>query len=145
MAQEFKDYDKLFAEFKNTIFEDEFIDYDEVEKITHWKYANDIILWSRIQIREAVYISASAQEWQKFRVSLKGNSVKLKLYRLQKRYESIAQDFLQSLNASNIKYGFEYKEALTSNALEKIRLDNYIGALRRQMSLNSEYKIVKDI
>lgn len=137
--QQFKEFDLKFSAFKNTILEKN-ICVADADNIYDWKYHKDIILWTRAQIAEAVYLSATAEEWQKFRVSLKGNSVRLKLLRLQKRYEErITRKF------EGINYGWQYKGEEDIVFLEKVRLDNYIGALRRQMSLNAEYKIVKEI
>lgn len=138
MAREFKEYDKIYAEFRNKILEDD-VDYNEASKVTKWR-REDIVLWTRVQIRHAVYLSDTADQWQKFRVSLKGNTVKMKLYRLERRYaENIKQTFY------NINYGWQFTEELTEEILEKIRIDNYIGALRRQNALDINYNIIKEI
>lgn len=148
MSQKFKEYDKKFSAFYNTILETD-ITQEQAEIINEWKYHKDIILWTRAQIADAVYNSKSAENWQKFRVSLKGNSTRLKLLRLQRRYESnvirasLAVEY--EYKFEDINYGWQYKGEEDEIFYEKVRIDNYIGALRRQMSLNADYCVVKEI
>lgn len=144
MAKEFKQYDIKFSKYKNTIIENITYDEKDIESTLKWIYKDESIYWTHAQVRFAVYQANSADEWQKFRVSLKGNSTRLKILRLQTRYELIRQE-LYNKYRFKIKFGFEETIDLNDElVLEKIRIDNYIGALRRSKHLNTDCIIVKD-
>lgn len=134
MAQEFKLFDKKFAKYKGTLLQYEFVDkrFDaaQVAYGITWlesftaKYKD--IVWSTAEIRCAVYEADSADEWQKFRVALKGCSTHEKLYRLYFR-DAV-------YNASRELAGFEQLQEL-------IRIRNYIGALVRGGQLTTDWKV----
>lgn len=147
MTQRFKLYDKKYSSLKNTIFENENLDKQQLNNTSKWIYADQIVFWTQKQIAFAVYESESADQWQQFRVSLKGNLVRMKIHRLQKRYEEINLHNIYKGIVENIgKLGIHYKHELDNElVLEKIRIDNYIGALCRQRSLDENYNIVKEI
>ena len=139
MAKEFKEFDKKYSKHKGKFLEYESsvedlikesaIDIAEVGEC--WRKESDTYLGNKEKIRDAVYESESAEEWQKFRVSLKGFDTAHKLARLQYREHVMANYYTD---------GFIDKEEYER---EEVRMDNYIGALRRGGQLDSEYRIVK--
>lgn len=130
MAKEFKDYDKKYAKYQCTILAEEPVTEEELQRealmMTHWPY-RVASTWGPTTIRHAVYLALSAEEWQKFRVSMKGMNTHQKLYRLKKRYDT------RVLNAVAKTIEWDY---------ERCRIDNYIGALVRGGKLNRQLEIV---
>lgn len=89
----------------------------------HDRWPHEPGSYTMIQIHWAVYNSPDAEEWQRFRVSLKGLSTQEKLYCLAwRQVEERPHDKL---------------------VLERIRVDNYIGALVRGGQLNSKLEVVR--
>lgn len=131
MGKEFKDYDKLYAGSRHSFmpYERELYDTTKVEVLAAlsdvWLATRPLGKWSVSEIAYAVYESTGAGAWQQFRVSLKGFSTKVKLFRLEKRYD----------------YG-RINFSLAEQALERIRIDNYIGALVRGGQLHPQSLIV---
>lgn len=123
MAKEFKEYDRIYREFANTILEKGIHSGDE-EYIFQWRHA--VHKHSPEDVELAVYGSATSSDWQKFRVSLKGQSTRMKLYRLNYRLMKMV-----------------LLEDTQEQSLERIRIDNYIGALRRGGQLNANMEIVR--
>jgi len=129
MAQEFKDFDREFARNRGKTF-------DNICE-SHGKPANSD--WQNIScfqdlipnfycivhdargIRNAVYFSPGAREWQFFRVGLHDLETRKKLY-------CLAWYFSQE----------------PKNYLRRIRVDNYLGALVRARVLDESLKILKD-
>ena len=129
MAKEFKDYNKKYREYEGKLFAYEGeIKTFEVQK---WFRGKDTVVYSNEEVRVAVYLSESAEEWQKFRVSLKKFSTSAKLTRLEYRWH-----YMHNLYARNKIDEYELH-------LEEIRIDNYIGALRRANMLNSNFEVIK--
>ena len=138
MAQEFKNYDKVYKSYENCT-----LTYEQNHKDFNWCEANLETKWeyplgsyTAEEIALAVYgmheltigDMLGAQAWQKFRVSLKGNTTSQKLYRLKFR-----------LNRAKRMYA-------TNQPLlrqEQIRIDNYIGALKRGGLLTLELRVIK--
>lgn len=130
MVQEFKDYDKVYSKFKG-----KFLEYErgeafgemmaECDRVVAWSLA--VGKYSHAEIREAVYFAEGWEEWQKFRVSLKGFNTKEKLARLWYRY-----GYFNCAAAEQLK-GLA--------ALEKLRIDNYIGALVRGGQLSTKLEV----
>lgn len=120
MAKEFKDFDKKYAKFKGQ----HGLSARQLESascVSGWPYS--IGYWDKAQIKDAVYDSESAEEWQYFRVTQKGLSTQVKLFRLELRL---------------IKHwGLEDRE----RQRERCRIDNYIGALVRGGQLDQQLKI----
>ena len=118
MAKEFKEYDKMFKTGKDSDLSQ--VELEEAKKITKWEF---MVQHHTMQtVREAVYLMEDHMDWQEFRVSLKGQSTHVKLYRLAKRYR-VAQ-----------KLGIWQ---------DIVRVDNYIGALKRGGQLNMNLEIMK--
>lgn len=132
MAKEFKQYDKVFRKYMFS-----FLDYENEEEIDRlsvnynsWALT-DSDSFSNKEVREAVYESATAEEWQKFRVSLKGFNTQYKLAKLEYRYDYMQRQFAEGeINEDELHR-------------EEIRIDNYIGALRRGGQLDANYNVVK--
>lgn len=120
MAKEFKDYDKKFAKYKGQHGLSE-MHLKNAACVHSWPYS--VGYWDKAQIKDAVYDSETAEEWQYFRVTQKGLSTQVKLYRLELRL---------------IKHwGLEDRE----RQRERCRIDNYIGALVRGGQLDQQLKI----
>lgn len=124
MAKEFKDYDKKFAHLAGSAAcKFLHVPTGVVAKIEGWEHHVDG--YSQATINKAVYTSDTAEEWQLFRVSLKGLTTREKLYLLDKRYR--ARDDLKPDEAY----------------LEKVRIDNYIGALIRGGQLSMDLRVMR--
>lgn len=131
MAKEFKDYNKIYAEYANS-----FLDYEPSHAILDraltmtqtFRIPNK---YSHEEIREAVYFGEGFENWQKFRVSLKGFSTMVKLARLHYRY------FWMD-NCHKIE---EISD--TQAKLEIVRIDNYLNALKRGGQLGRFWEVVK--
>jgi hypothetical protein len=119
MAKEFKNYDKVFQRGSDS-------DLSAAERllaneITRWNLP--VASWSPEQVREAVYSAPGYEDWQKFRVSLKGQSTKVKLFRLRQRFTYAIIDELPWW--------------------DRCRMDNYIGALKRGGQLGMDLEVRK--
>ena len=82
-----------------------------------------VTLWrqpGRVEVADAVYQSGDYMDWQMFRVGLKGLTTKDKLRALWCRLTA-------------------YEESAT----ERVRVNNYIGALKRGGQLNDKLEIAK--
>lgn len=125
----FKQFDQQFASLRNTFYSQEHlvetISRDAAEfKFWPWPYNQPSV----DAVREAVYLCDSAVEWQKFRVSLKGQSTALKIARLFDRYiHNLSQRHHEDV---------EFKR-------EVVRINNYIGALVRGGQLSTNLEILK--
>lgn len=128
MSKRFKEYDKKYKEYEATFFDYEGLSWNTVHTITDeikgWEWPIDSYTVEYTEF--AVYHAATHEDWQKFRVSLKGCSTQLKILRLEKR--------LFRANAL---------ECIAEEKLEHCRIANYIRALRRVGILNSSYRIVQ--
>jgi hypothetical protein len=113
MAKEFIEYSKKYKSQPAT--DKEVADAKDIEG---WEF--DVTYYSVIDIAHAVYGSSSSEEWQKFRVGLKGCSTKVKLLRLERR------------RVAMIRLGADEAD------LERIRINNYIGALVRGGQLEAK-------
>jgi hypothetical protein len=123
MAKEFERYNRTYKHLERT---------DSMESLELQERAKKIIGWQRVvytypqeRIRFAVYEAPGFESWQRFRVSLKGQSTGMKLLRLM-HYANAALHNLQA-----------------QKDIERIRVDNYIGALKRGGQLDDKYRIVK--
>lgn len=124
MAKEFKDYDKKYAHLQNRILDGEILT-ETCYRVTEEKWPFKPSVWTKAQVRYAVYESDTADVWQQFRVSLKGCETPKKLARLYSR-------FIYGDNLNKVE-----------KTLEKCRIDNYIGALVRGGQLNKGLWIVR--
>lgn len=124
MAKEFKEFDKKFAHLKRTDADESLEDQQTALTIDRWDRKVDS--WIQADVQLAVYQVADHERWQQFRVSLKGQSTRMKLLRLKRYYDE------QYSKAQGIQ-----------QRIEKIRIDNYIGSLRRGGLLDSNYKVIK--
>jgi hypothetical protein len=130
MAQEFRQWDKVFS--RQEIVQAQH-DWRSISK-THGTNFMDMKGWTRFvqywtheQVREVVYLTHDAADWQLFRVSLKGLSTLEKLRLLEGAFK-------------------EYVEGGDNEAVQqkwKCRIDNYIGALVRGGQLNKKLEIVR--
>lgn len=118
MAKEFKNYDKMFKKGSDSDLSHH--DLVEARKIVRWEHP--VNQHSMDVIRAAVYYADDHLNWQQFRVSLKGQSTQVKLWRLDRKFR-LAQQL-----------GFHE---------DIVRVDNYIGALKRGGQLNAAGEIIK--
>jgi len=131
MAKEFKEWDKKFSASQIYECQKEYLGNmagSNSNMITKWIYADQIRTWSNEEIRHAVYFEDGAEDWQLFRVSMKGLTTKEKLYMLGVRRD----EYVNDETAGSLSF-----------VLERCRIDNYIGALRRGGQLNEKYEVVK--
>lgn len=148
MAQEFKLFDDKHRKLKGKLFDGESASALQVRAstITGWDYSQEETLWTRKEIRHAVYEADTADAWQQFRVSLKGFDTHWKLARLEARYLKIRDKVVATLDelGERNKHLIVYDTSLSEEEkMEKCRIDNYIGALRRGGQLDSNYRIAK--
>lgn len=149
MTKEFKQYDRMYARYMHTTLDWEHISVEEVEltavieNVTKWGII--VEQWTQEHVNWAVYHAKDYLEWQKFRVSMRGFSTAAKLVRLKKYYEVRLYDELKRMeHAANLSPEDEYTDMMRKHrAIEKCRIDNYIGALRRGGFLNENYEVVK--
>ena len=131
MAKDFKGYDKKFRKFAGTALkqvldaENQRMMQTHISVIDGWYELRFEEGYSREKIRYCVYDSPDAEIWQKFRVSLKGLNTKEKLYCLVWWY----------WNAHN--------EYATDSHRNLVRVNNYLGALKRSGHLDSKLKVSK--
>lgn len=116
MAQEFKAFDKLYPAGSDSDLPS--AQLATARTIKRWGLP--VQSWSPDQVRKAVYEEPGYEDWQRFRVSLKGQSTQVKLYRLTQRYAELPDPHPW---------------------YEQCRIDNYIGALKRGGQLDMELNI----
>ena len=121
MAKEFKDWDKAFSRAE--------IDLCRRE----WLFGHDELQWNYgynqpgvEEARHAVYEADGHVDWQKFRVAMKGANTVDKLRMLHNRW-------LKKVSGRTDEQA----------GLEKTRIWNYIGALRRGGQLDRNLIAVK--
>ena len=128
MVKEFKDFDTIFAanraQTMNNIEKShgKIAAEDWVDKKSWYEFAPNWVYQSSFvhsEISFAVYYSDDSEDWQKFRVGLKGLVTEAKLYCL----------------------AWYYSQEPTE--LKRLRVNNYLGALVRGGQLNSDLKIVR--
>jgi len=128
MAKEFKDFDRKYAGSQGTVLKPLTASQLRIAaNIVRW--GPPMRSWSAEQIRTAVYDSFDAEEWQKFRVALKGLSTQHKLFRLLQYYSEHGQH-----------------DSVTGVVIPEhiqCRVDNYVNALKRGGQLDSEGNIVR--
>lgn len=134
MAKEFKQFDRKYAKsaggclhwLRDTHGVE--IRQDVIDDLEGWAYSSSFTEeYSIATIRDAVYFAEGVEEWQQFRVSMKGLSTKEKIYCLEWWYLNRVQFVSKS----------------ETRRLNLIRVNNYLGALKRGGQLNSELQIVK--
>lgn len=132
MAKEFEMYNRKYAHLagtclKNIETEGGKVAKEDIAIFTSWdqdtwgyfaSYSHEKVAW-------AVYHAEGAEEWQKWRVSMKGLSTKEKLFCLAAYY------------VRHINQGPRIEE------LRQIRINNYIGALIRGGRLNPQLEVVR--
>lgn len=135
MAKEFQLYNDKYRRFAGTALKmiesvSGKIAREDILSIHRW----DVKIFGEVdeshsiaRIRLAVYESKDADEWQKFRVALKGLSTQEKLYCLA-------------------WYWYEHVEGSIDRTSERfhnarIRVWNYLGALKRGGQLDSQLRI----
>lgn len=116
-------YNEKYSRLKRTDSMESKLDQSLAQATTGWN--GEVLSWNKDLVLYAVYEAPGFEEWQKFRVSLKGQSTGMKLVRLQ-------QYLVEKLHLSAKQV--EYK---------RCRVDNYIGALVRGGQLDSKLRIVK--
>lgn len=120
MAQEFKAFDKKYAKHHNSLIWDYEKDLEGIDQWAHMSWWKVQEKPSHADVRHAVYEAAGFEDWQKFRVSLKGNTTKMKLARVQAFWEHNFND-----------------------ELAHIRVWNYLDALKRGGLVDQELKVIK--
>ncbi len=132
----FKDYDNAFTGQQLTAERVKFKAFDDVSGIKYW--AHGYVQPDQADVQFAVYKAEDFIRWQLFRVALKGISTQQKLRMMYVRWEMFDCD--------HVDYGMirgNVYSATDIQALEWIRLNNYVGALRRGGQLNERLEVVK--
>jgi len=124
--KKFKQWEKMFTTAELARERDRWMGGPPEPLPVRWDMSVDV--WPQSQVQYSVYDAKDASEWQLFRTALKGMSTSEKLYAL-KRYYIV-----------NCYYG---SGAKATWELHKVRIDNYILALRRGGQLNENYEIVR--
>lgn len=119
MAGEFKEYDKKYRKLQGSFLEGErqvfgsgdatFFFPQEMQKPSHE------------EIRHAVYFAPGAEDWQRFRVSMKSMPASVKLARLNNRWIQ--------------------KVVEQQNHFERIRIINYVDSMRRSGLIDETFKL----
>lgn len=134
MAKQFRDFNEKFKVYTGGVLkfitkQGGHIAKSDIEACISWEAASGQVIdmngYSASTIVFAVYDAPDAEQWQKFRVGMKGLNTKEKLYALA-------------------WYILEAESRLfTSHVRDQIRVGNYLGALRRSGHLDSHLKVVK--
>jgi hypothetical protein len=113
MAKEFKQYDRMFRNARTS--------KDDLNAISVKCWGWPVGSWSPAEIRYAVYeADQRSTEWQRFRVSMKGQTTNTKLFRLM-----------------------EYLENNRGDRIVQCQVDNYINALKRGGLLDHNLAVIK--
>lgn len=133
MAKEFKQFEQKYRHLAGTALKSieaisGRIPRDDITAMTEWPHMLYFTeAYSVGEIRHAVYESSGAENWQKFRVALKGLSCMEKLYALNWYWYR------------NIVSGTKGQAAL-----QTVRINNYLGALKRGGFLDSQLRVIKN-
>jgi hypothetical protein len=136
MAKEFQQFNRKYAKLAGTalkfitsvggqIPQEDIDDLDQWDS-TEYPFTED---YSHEKVRYCVYEAPDADNWQMFRVSLKGLNTKEKLYALS----------WWIVNASTIAH----ERLATNPARDLVRVNNYLGALKRSGHLDANLKVAK--
>lgn len=135
MGQRYKEYDKKYKSLIGTALANIVrlggrIAREDIDSIEGWDedglklyyqpYQHEFVTW-------AVYDCLTADEWQRFRVSLKGLSTREKLYCLMHRWVMLDMQDRKGIDAK----------------IERCRICNYLGALKRSGHLDAELRVVR--
>lgn len=137
MAKEFQDFNRRYAKLAGTALKTikrigGQIPQEDIDNITEWGYREHFTeAYSAADIRYAVYESTYHDTWQQFRVSLKGLNTKEKLYALSWYWDR------------NIAPGTGIFQSREQWQYEIIRVNNYLGALKRSGHLDADLKVSK--
>lgn len=101
--------------------------------MTQWPWVDSFKEgYSQGTVSYAVYHTPDALEWQKFRVSLKGLNTYEKLYALMWYWDTHVEA-ANNMTMTQIQNVYH----------QTVRVNNYLGALKRSGHLNSELRVVK--
>ncbi len=136
MSKEFKDFDKKYKHLMGTGLKHVInvcgLPDDVHVDIVSWPYSHQFTeAYDHSEVRYACYEAKTALEWQKFRVSLKGLSTREKLYCLMWYW------------GVNITPGPGAHVSKLDWQCEVIRVNNYLGALKRGGQLDQHLRVVK--
>ena len=126
----FKEWDKQFKAAELRIERQIWLGNDRITGLED-RWINKVESWDMKFIRFCVYEADDVENWQRFRVALKGLSTHEKLLMLRRRFEK----YKDSIHVTSQGYPFA--------RVEKCRVDNYLGALVRGGQLNSDHEIVR--
>lgn len=137
MAKEFKEFDKKYSKLAGTaLLQIESVGgkiaKEDIAASDHWPHMDRFTEeYSTSTIRYAVYEAPGAEEWQKFRVSLKGLTTREKLYALGWYYDM------------HVSVGSGAHMTREDWSRHILRINNYLGALKRGGQVNSQLQVVK--
>lgn len=121
----FRDYDIKFSRYRGSALSTiektgGSVAREDINNITKWDESLcAYVVYAQSDVQQAVYYAADAEEWQKFRVSLKGLSTQEKLFCLAYLWDSCGD----------------------KKDIMRVRICNYLGALIRGGQLNDKLEI----
>lgn len=121
----FKEYERQFKDAFRT--SQEIAALDQAASIAIEGWAHNVRQWSNDEVIHAVYSAPDFEQWQRFRISLKGLTTRAKLLCLAQRVISKVIP-----EPDNIVVELEW-----------CRIDNYINSLKRGGQLDIDYKVVR--
>jgi len=124
--KKFKQWEKKFTQAELSRARVRWMDGPPEPLPVRWDMSVDV--WPQSQVQYSVYDAEDASEWQLFRTALKGMSTSEKLYALKRYY--IVNCYYETKNK-------------TEWELHKVRIDNYILALRRGGQLDENYEVAR--
>lgn len=140
----FKEYDIKYKQLRNTFmaYETDKLDWIKQQASSCSGLTMLMLMirtFDRDTVHKIVYEMPCAENWQRFRVSLQGQSTALKVVRLQYRWVTM-QDMVQDLLNKGM---FTTADADQLLYFEEVRINNYLKALRRGGQLDGQYRIIK--
>lgn len=129
----FRDFDVKYADLKGTALKaielkGGTIANEDIKQIKGWDETLTFPYktYEQSVIQQMVYYESDAEDWQRFRVSLKGLTTREKLYCLMHTWlECVDKDLPTRFRA-------------------EVRINNYLGALVRGGQLNGKLEVIHD-
>lgn len=124
VTSKFKSFDTRFTNHQIAVQRETWLrGFEDSEPMKKWPH--NVQQWSQNRVQFAVYEASDHEEWQLFRVSLKGLTTYEKLYCLDRYLDALARED---------QHGWD---------LNVCRVDNYIGALVRGGQLNKNLEVMR--
>ncbi len=134
-GKHYKDFDKKFKEYIGSAWKQfTSLELVNIDTVIGWPYTAEYQdHYDPKYIADTCYNCSTAEDWQRFRVSLKGCTTKIKLASLQRRWDTHYKIFR---GARPTSYVSEWGR-------EMCRINNYLSALRRGGFLDQQLRVIK--